>query len=84
MNQSWGRNLVPCAVGLTAGATASLTLYPFDFVREGVIRGGLRQRIVSASSTAPYACALFGIYFSQRDPDRISSQMGWGVVASRE
>ena len=84
MTPRWGRNLVPFAVGLTAGAAASLTLYPFDFVREGVIRGGLRQRIVSACSTEPYACALFGIYFSQRDPDRISSQMGWGVVASRE
>jgi len=82
LTRSWERNLVPGAVGLTAGSAASLTLYPFDFVREGVITGGLRQRIVSAASTAPYAGALFGVYFSQRDPNRISSQMGWGVAAA--
>ena len=76
--------LVPGGVGLAAGSVASVTLYPFDFVREGVIKGGLRQRIVSASSTAPYAGALFGVYFSQRDPKRISSQMGWGVAAARD
>ena len=76
--------LVPGGVGLAAGSVASVTLYPFDFVREGVIKGGLRQRIVSASSTAPYAGALFGVYFSQRDPKSISSQMGWGVAAARD
>ena len=80
----WNGNLVPGALGLTAGSAASLTLYPFDFVRDGVIRGGLRQRIVSAGSTAPYAGALFGVYFSQRDPNRISSQMGWGIAAARD
>jgi len=54
--------LVPVTVGLASGLCASVSLFPFDFVRAGVVSG--RKRFLAAGSTVPYAGALFGIYFA--------------------
>ena len=74
-------SVIPFCVGIASGLAASATLYPFDFVRSGVLKPGL-SRIMSAGSTIPYAGALYGIYFSCRDPEKLSSQIKWAGVAS--
>ena len=73
--------LLPFGVGFASGLAASASLYPFDFVRSGVLKPGLR-RLMSAASTVPYAGSLFGIYFCFRDPNSIKSQMKWAAGAS--
>ena len=73
--------LLPFCVGITSGFAASATLYPFDFVRSGVLKPGLK-RLLSAGSTIPYAGALYGIYFSFRDPNNTPSQVKWAGAAS--
>merc|ERR1719273_1387906 len=73
--------VIPFGVGLASGLAASASLYPFDFVRSGVLKPGLR-RLMSAASTVPYAGSLFGIYFCFRDPNSIKSQMKWAAGAS--
>ena len=75
------RFMMPICIGLASGLGASASLYPFDFVRGGVLMPGLK-RIMSAGSTVPYAGTLFGIYFCFRDQNRTASQMKWAVVAS--
>ena len=75
------RFMMPVCIGLASGLGASASLYPFDFVRGGVLMPGLK-RIMSAGSTVPYAGTLFGIYFCFRDQNRTTSQMKWAVVAS--
>merc|ERR1712080_67556 len=71
----------PFITGSVAGLAASITLYPFDFVRGGVVEPGIK-RILSAGSTVPYAATLFGLYFSCRDPNSTSSQVKWAMTAS--
>lgn len=73
--------VLPTFFGVSSGLLASITLYPFDFVRGGVLQPGL-QRIFSAGSTVPYAATLFGVYFSCRDSESTSSQLKWGAFAS--
>jgi len=73
--------VIPFGVGLASGLAASSSLYPFDFVRSGVLKPGIR-RLMSAASTVPYAGSLFGIYFYFRDPNSIKSQMKWAAGAS--
>ena len=73
--------VMPFCVGITSGFAASATLYPFDFVRSGVLTPGLK-RLMSAGSTIPYAGALYGIYFSFRDPNNTASQVKWAGAAS--
>ena len=73
--------LFPTFAGLTSGLFASITLYPFDFVRGGVLQPGIK-RILSAGSTIPYAGVLFGMYFSIRDPGDTMSQIKWAACAS--
>ena len=73
--------VVPFGIGLASGLAASASLYPFDFVRSGVLKPGIR-RLMSAASTVPYAGSLFGIYFCFRDPNSIKSQMKWAAGAS--
>ena len=73
--------VIPFGIGLASGLAASTSLYPFDFVRSGVLKPGLR-RLMSAASTVPYAGSLFGIYFCFRDPNSIKSQMTWAAGAS--
>jgi len=75
------RFTAPLFFGISSGLLASLTLYPFDFVRGGVLQPGIR-RILSAGSTVPYAGTLFGLYFTCRDPASTSSQVKWGACAS--
>jgi len=72
--------LVPVAVGLTSGLCASVSLFPFDFVRAGVVSGP--KRFLAAGSTVPYAGALFGVYFACRDPESTSSQLRWATAAA--
>ena len=72
---------IPLCFGLASGLAASTSLYPFDFVRGGVLTPGLK-RIMSAGSTVPYAGVLFGMYFNFRDPNNISSQIRWAAGAS--
>jgi len=76
--------VTPLLVGVGSGVGASLTLYPFDFVRGGVLTGSsLRQRLVSSCSTVPYAGVLFGAYFSLRDPGASTpSNLGLGVMCA--
>jgi hypothetical protein len=50
--------VIPTCVGLVSGLAASASLYPFDFVRAGVLKPGLR-RILSAGSTVPYVSHCF-------------------------
>jgi len=76
-----GNFATPFFFGLSSGLLASISLYPFDFVRGGVLKPGL-LRILSAGSTVPYAGALFGLYFSCRDSSNTSSQAKWAVAAS--
>ena len=73
--------VIPFCVGIASGLAASATLYPFDFVRSGVLTPGLK-RVMSAGSTIPYAGALYGIYFSFRDPENLGSQMKWALASS--
>merc|ERR1712172_226897 len=75
-----GIALVPVTVGLASGLCASVSLFPFDFVRAGVVSGP--KRILAAGSTVPYAGALFGIYFACRDPESTSSQLRWAGAAA--
>merc|ERR1719189_2786327 len=77
----WKMFVIPFGIGLASGLAASASLYPFDFVRSGVLKPGLR-RLMSAASTVPYAGSLFGIYFCFRDPKSIKSQMKWAAGAS--
>merc|ERR1719419_1023276 len=77
------RTATPLAAGLASGLGASLTLYPFDFVRGGVLsQSSLRHRLMSSCSAVPYAGALFGIYFTLRDPHSTKSQFGWALGAA--
>ena len=58
----FSRYFNPFGFGVASGFATSLTLYPFDFVRSGVMKPGI-HRVLSAGSTVPYAGMLFGLYF---------------------
>jgi len=77
----WLPATVALGAGLLSGLAASITLFPFDFVRASAVTPGVR-RILSAGSTVPYAGALFGVYFAGRQQDNTASQMRWAVGAS--
>eukprot|EP00756_Hemistasia_phaeocysticola_P053198 Hpha_TRINITY_DN28633_c0_g1::TRINITY_DN28633_c0_g1_i1::g.156469::m.156469 len=77
----WWAPWAPWCTGAAAGGAAALTLYPFDFVRAGVLQPG-RRRVVSACATIPYAAVLFGVYFTRRDPSDTSSQAKCALLAS--
>jgi len=66
-------------VGALAGLLGAAAVFPFDFVRRGVLS---RATFRHSLSTVPYAATYFGVYFSCRDPASISSQVGWAVTAS--
>jgi len=72
--QPWLPVTVAVGAGLVSGLAASITLFPFDFVRASAVSPGLR-RILSAGSTVPYAGALFGVYFAGRQQDNTASQV---------
>jgi len=77
----WLPATVALGAGLLSGLAASITLFPFDFVRASAVTPGVR-RILSAGSTVPYAGALFGVYFAGRQQDNTASQMRWAIGAS--
>jgi len=81
--KSTNYTMTPLLIGFASGAGASLTLYPFDFVRGGVLsKSSLKHRLISSCSTVPYAGALFGSYFALRNPESTKSQAGWATAAA--
>ena len=58
----------------------AVSVYPFDFVRRGVILGKVSLR--HSLSTVPYAGVFFGFYFCCRDSQYTSSQCKWALVSS--
>jgi len=70
----------PVIVGSLSGFLGAASVFPFDFVRRGVIAGKLSLR--HGLSTVPYAGVFFGLYFSCRSRDSTSSQCGWALVSS--
>lgn len=63
-------------LGSVSGLLSSLFVYPFDFVRRGVM---IDQKFSfrTSLSTVPYATVFFGLYFHQRDPKCLKSQCLW-------
>ena len=55
-------------------------MFPFDFVRRGVIQGKVKLR--HGMSTVPYAGVFFGLYFSCRNSNSTSSQFGWAFASA--
>eukprot|EP00092_Neocalanus_flemingeri_P006685 GFUD01007220.1.p1 GENE.GFUD01007220.1~~GFUD01007220.1.p1 ORF type:complete len:177 (-),score=43.65 GFUD01007220.1:877-1407(-) len=70
----------PILIGSLSGFLGAASVFPFDFVRRGVIAGKLTLR--HGLSTVPYAGVFFGLYFSCRNRDSISSQCGWALASS--
>ena len=68
------------ACGAAAGVLAAASVYPFDFVRRGVIAGG--ATFAHSLSVVPYSAAFFGVYFAARDATSLRSQCGWAVAAT--
>ncbi|XP_075242490.1 uncharacterized protein LOC142337233 [Convolutriloba macropyga] len=62
----------PFFFGAIAGLCGAASVYPFDFVRRGVIEGQFKFR--HSLSTVPYAAAFFGLYFTLRDANSTPSQ----------
>lgn len=67
--------------GALSGLCGALTIYPFDFVRQGAITSG-KAKLVHSLATVPYATVFFGLYFHQRDPRSLKSQMGWALLSA--
>jgi len=71
---------VPVLTGSLAGFLGASSVFPFDFVRRGVIQGRVTLR--HSLSTVPYAGVFFGLYFSCRDSTSTASQCKWALAAS--
>jgi len=71
--------LLPTLTGGLAGFLGAAAVFPFDFVRRGVIQG--KVKFSHSLSTVPYAGVFFGVYFSCRK-ESTSSQVGWGLLSS--
>eukprot|EP00090_Calanus_glacialis_P045495 TRINITY_DN8481_c0_g1_i2.p1 TRINITY_DN8481_c0_g1~~TRINITY_DN8481_c0_g1_i2.p1 ORF type:complete len:177 (-),score=46.76 TRINITY_DN8481_c0_g1_i2:816-1346(-) len=71
---------VPFFAGSLAGILGASSVFPFDFVRRGVLQG--RVTLMHSLSTVPYATVFFGLYFSCRRRDSTASQCGWALAAS--
>ena len=65
---------------LFSGLLGAVSVFPFDFVRRGVIKG--RVGLSHSLSTVPYAGVFFGLYFSCRDGSNTASQCRWALIAS--
>jgi len=70
----------PVFIGCLSGFLGAASVFPFDFVRRGVIAGRVTLR--HSLSTVPYAGVFFGLYFSCRNRDSLKSQCGWALVSS--
>jgi len=66
--------------GGISGLLAACSIYPFDFVRRGVIVNSKAQ-LRHGLSTVPYAAVFFGLYFSQRNQHSLSSQFLWANLS---
>jgi len=62
-------------LGGLSGFLGAGAVYPFDFVRQGVIQG---IKFRHSLSTVPYAGVFFGLYFSCRE-EQLSSQVPWAI-----
>jgi len=71
---------VPVLLGGLAGFIGAASVFPFDFVRRGVMPGKVLFR--HSLSTVPYAGVFFGLYFSNRDGKRTGSQFGWALTSA--
>jgi len=67
-------------IGSLAGLFGASAVFPFDFVRRGVIQGKVKLR--HGMSTVPYAGVFFGLYFSCRNSNSTSSQFGWAFASA--
>ena len=70
----------PFLSGALAGVMGSITVYPFDFVRKGVVVGE-KVNFYHRFSSVPYATVYFGLYFHMRDPNSTKSQSFWALVS---
>jgi len=69
----------PFLLGGVAGLLGAASVYPFDFVRRGVIQGKIN--FSHSLSTVPYAGVFFGLYFSCRR-ENTENQVGWALVST--
>jgi len=78
-----GDLVAPVAFGAIVGGASAAAIFPFDEVRKSV-HPGVRGAALFKSNLAvvPYSGAWFGIYFAGRNPDSVTSQLGWGIAAS--
>ncbi len=69
--------------GAISGLLGGLSVYPFDFVRQGVLAASKSKlKLIYNLSTVPYASVYFGLYFSQRNPQSLTSQTGWASASA--
>ena len=67
--------------GAASGFLGAITIYPFDFVRQGAITSG-KAKLIHNLAVVPYATVFFGLYFHQRNPKSLKSQIGWAVTSA--
>ena len=67
--------------GSLSGLFGAISVFPFDFVRQGAITSS-KASIVHNLATVPYATVFFGLYFHQRDPKSLKSQISWATVSA--
>ena len=67
--------------GGIAGFLGACTIYPFDFVRKAAITSG-KAKLVHNLATVPYGTVFFGLYFHQRNPESLKSQMLWALASA--
>jgi len=72
-------SVFPFFIGGLAGFLGAASVFPFDFVRRGVIQGKIKFR--HSLSTVPYSGVFFGLYFTARR-ETTSSQVFWALVAA--
>eukprot|EP00088_Acartia_fossae_P042561 TRINITY_DN4471_c0_g1_i1.p1 TRINITY_DN4471_c0_g1~~TRINITY_DN4471_c0_g1_i1.p1 ORF type:complete len:167 (-),score=18.64 TRINITY_DN4471_c0_g1_i1:86-586(-) len=69
----------PVFLGSLAGFLGAASVFPFDFVRRGVIQGKIQFR--HSLSTVPYSGVFFGLYFCFRG-EKTSSQVPWALASA--
>jgi len=71
--------LFPPFLGALSGFFGAAAVFPFDFVRRGVIQG--KVKFSHSLSTVPYSGVFFGLYFCCRD-EKTSSQVIWAILSA--
>lgn len=69
------------AIGALSGFCGATSVFPFDFVRRGVLHDQ-KLKLRHSLSTVPYAALFFGLYFHFRDRNSTSSQCKWALVSA--